>query len=266
MKPLFEYLTESRSSLVFDLRNENVADEIDDAAQKNGTIVSVDADKKLIKSKRIYICNQEGNTAVWLNDMKSIGGPQIYLIPNKEWKFMTSDVIIAHGKPIDGSLINLEGSPKLKRVNLMRDPGSDTMEYLKGCFIETFVVELSMVKPGFESLLNNLDIKRIEYICFRGTTFNEKTSFRCDELAIRGCKDMKNILGSGSSKKSDEVTTSNCPCIPELTTILSNNPSLKVIINWQSGGPYAQAKLENGEIIFNQLHTDNLNMAFKKCR
>lgn len=266
MKTLYEYINESISSYLFDLKDENMVAEIQQAIDNNDVIATIDADKKVIKSDRIYICDRNGNTVVWLSDTKRISSPNIYLIPNKEWKFVTSKIIIAPNKPIDGSLINLEGSPKIKRVSLMTNANSTAMDCLKDCTIETFSVELGRVKPGFETLLNKLKINRMEYeanAAHSGIFFDPKATLNCKELAINGCKYM--VSSWSNSKKGDRVTKDNCPCIPELTLLLSNNPQLNVIINWQSNGTYAQAKIEDGKLVFNQLYTDKINMAFKKC-
>lgn len=264
MKQLSEYFMESIFSYVFDLKKENVAPEISNAIANSNVNASVDGDKKVIKSKSILICTKDNNPAIYLCDTKGINNPHIYVIPNKEWKIVTQDIIIAP-ETIDASLINLEGS-KLKQVSLQRN-SLDAIDCLKGYPIETFRVHMGSVKQGFEKAISSLNIKRLEYmysIAYPGTFFDPKATLNCDELAIRGCKYMTGSYNG--SKKGDQVTRDTCPCIPGLTLLLSNNPQLKVIINWQFDGVYAQARLEDGKIVFDQLRTDNINTAFKKCK
>ena len=270
MKHLSEYFMESMFSYVFDLGKENIAAEIQHAIDNSDVTASIDADKKVIKSKYIFICSKDGQTAIWLNDTKNIAhDPHIYVIPNKEWKFVTQEVIIAPERPIDSSLINLDGSSKLKRVSLMHDVNANALDCLKGCSIDTFRIEVGLVKPGFENAIRSLDIKRLEYIysiAYPRSSFDPNVSLNCNELAIRGCKYMDSSSSRSGSKKGDQVTKDTCPCTPGLTLLLSNNPQLKVIINWQFDGVYAQARLEDGKIVFDQLRTDNVNTAFKKCQ
>ena len=268
MKQLSEYFMESMFSYLFDLGKENVATEIQQAIDNSNVTASVDGDKKVIKSKSIFICSKNGQTAIWLNDTKNIArDPHVYVIPNKEWEFVVKEIIIAPDQQIDSSLINLNGSPKLKRVSLMHDVNSNALDCLKGCSIDTFSIEVGPVKAGFEKAISSLNINRLQYtfsIAYPGSSFNPNASLNCNELAIRGCKYIAN--GRGNSKKSDQVTKDNCPCIPELNILLSNNPQLKVIINWQFDGVYAQARLEDGKLVLDQLGTDNPNTAFKKCK
>lgn len=268
MKHLSEYFMESMFSYVFDLGKENIAAEISNAINNSNVTASIDSDKKVVKSKTIFICSKDGQTAIWLSDTKSIAhDPHIYLIPNKEWKFVAQEVIIAPERPIDASLINLESSSKLKRVSWMHDVNPGALNCLKGCDIDTFRVELGQVKSGFENAIRSLNIKRMEYIysiAYQGLFFDPNASLNCDELAIRGCKYISN--NRGNSKKGDQVTTDNCPCKPELVSLLKNNPSVKVIVNWQFDGVYAQVMLEDDKVVFNQLGTDNINSAFRKCK
>ena len=265
MKQLSEYFMESMFSYLFDLGKENVATEIQQAIDNSNETASVDGDKKVIKSKRIFICSKDGQTAIWLNDTKGVNNPHIYVIPNKEWKFIAQDIIIAPEQPIDASLINIDGS-NLKKVSLMRNT-LNVLDCLKGCSIDVFSVYMGDVKPGFENAIRSLNVKRMEYmysIAYPGLFFDPNASLNCNELAIRGCKYIAN--GRMGSKKGDQVTTDNCPHINELTSLLKNNPSVKVIINWQFDGVYAQARLEDDKLAFNQLGTDNPNTAFKKCK
>lgn len=266
MKQLSEYFMESMFSYVFDLTKENIAAEIQHAIDNSDVVAFVDGDKKVIKSKRIFICSKDGQTAIWLNDTKNVArDPHIYVIPNKEWKFVAQDIIIAPEQPIDASLINIDGS-NLKKVSLMRN-SLNVLDCLKGCSIDTFSVYMGDVKPGFENAIRSLNVKRMEYmysIAYPGLFFDPNASLNCDELAIRGCKYIAG--GTRGSKKSDQVTKDTCPHINELTSLLKNNPSVKVIINWQFDGVYAQARLEDGKIVFDQLRTDNPNTAFKKCK
>lgn len=268
MKQLSEYVMESMFSYIFDLKKENIAAEISNAIDNNNVIASIDADKKVIKSNSIYICSKNGQTAIWLSDTKNIArDPHVYVIPNKEWKFVVREIIIAPEQPIDPSLINLDGSPKLKRVDLMHDVNPNALDCLKGCDIDLFGIELGQVNSGFEKAIRSLNINRLQYTCsiaYPGLFFDSNASLNCDKLAIRGCKYITN--GMMRSKKSDQVTTDNCPCKPELVSLLKNNPSIKLIINWQFDGVYAQVMLEDGKLVFNQLGTDNINTAFKKCK
>ena len=267
MKHLSEYFMESMFSYVFDLGKENIAAEISNAIANSDVTASIDADKKVIKSKKIFICSKDDQTAIWLSDTKSINDPHIYLIPNKEWKFVAQEIIIAPERPIDASLINLDGSSKLNRVSLMHDVNPNVLDCLKGCDIDLFGIELGLVKPGFEKAIRSLNINRLQYTCSsacRGLFFDPNASLNCNELAIRGCKYINNDMMR--SKKGDQVTTDNCSCKPELASLLKNNPSIKLIVNWQFDGVYAQVMLEDDKVVFNQLGTDNINTAFRKCK
>lgn len=268
MKQLSEYFMESMFSYLFDLKKENVAPEISNAIANSNVNASVDGDKKVIKSKKIFICSKDGQTAIWLNDTKNIArDPHIYVIPNKEWKFVAQDIIIAPEQPIDASLINIDGS-NLKKVSLMRN-SLNVLDCLKGRSIDVFSVYMGDVKPGFENAIRSLNIKRMEYmysVAYPGLFFDPNASLNCDELVIRSCMDMTSSSSRSRSRKSDQVTTDNCPCKSELVSLLKNNPSVKIIINWQFDGVYAQVKLEDDKLVFNQLGTDNPNTAFKKCK
>ena len=176
---------ESMFSYLFDLTKENIAAEISNAIANSNVTASVDGDKKVIKSKRIFICSKDGQTAIWLNDTKSVNNPHIYVIPNKEWKFVAQDIIIAPEQPIDVSLINIDGS-NLKKVSLMRNT-LNVLDCLKGCSIDAFSVYMGDVKPGFENAIRSLNVKRMEYmysIAYPGLLENIAEQLDSDLLII----------------------------------------------------------------------------------